>query len=101
MVLDLARSVGAMRPYETAARIADHMASRPRPLLPNVDFYLSLLYTLLGIPRSLFTPLFVVARAGGWLAHIMEQLGDNRLIRPRAEYTGPRDARWLPIERRG
>jgi citrate synthase len=66
-----------------------------------VDFYLSLLYTILGIPRPLFTPLFVVARAGGWIAHIMEQLGDNRLIRPRAEYTGPREARWLPIERRG
>lgn len=101
LVLELARDAGDTRMYDKAARIADYLARRPRPLLPNVDFYLSILYEILGIPHSLATPLFVVARAGGWIAHIMEQLGDNRLIRPRAEYTGPQEARWLPIEQRG
>jgi 2-methylcitrate synthase len=74
--------------YAVAQRIAAVMWQEKR-LFPNVDYYSALLYHFLGIPQSLFTPLFVLARVSGWSAHIFEQRGDNRLIRPDAEYTGP------------
>jgi citrate synthase len=60
-----------------------------KKLNANVDFYSASTYTTLGIPLDLFTPIFAVSRIAGWAAHVMEQLDDNRLIRPRAEYTGP------------
>jgi citrate synthase len=101
MAQELAQAAGDTSDYDKAARIADYMARRPKPLRANVDFYSGIVYKALGIPGVLFTPIFAVARVSGWLAHILEQLGDNRLIRPRAEYTGPQEARWLPIEQRG
>jgi citrate synthase len=58
-------------------------------LNPNVDFYSASTYHALGIPIALFTPIFAVSRCAGWTAHVLEQLSNNRLIRPRAEYTGP------------
>ena len=76
------------RLHEVARRIAAVMW-REKRLFPNVDFYSALLYHFLGIPQSLFTPLFVLARISGWSAHIFEQRADNRLIRPDAEYIGP------------
>jgi 2-methylcitrate synthase len=70
-------------------------------LFPNLDFYSASAYHSLGIPTPLFTPLFVCSRVAGWAAHIMEQRGDNKLIRPTAEYTGPDDRSWVAIEDRG
>jgi 2-methylcitrate synthase len=70
-------------------------------LFPNLDFYSASAYHSLGIPTPLFTPLFVCSRVAGWAAHIMEQRGDNKLIRPTAEYTGPDDRAWVAIEDRG
>ena len=55
----------------------------------NVDFYSASTYYVLGIPISLFTPIFAVSRVSGWTAHVLEQYANNRLIRPRAEYVGP------------
>jgi len=69
-------------------------------LYPNVDLYSGLALNHVGIPSYLFTPVFAVGRAPGWLAHILEQYSDNRLIRPRAEYTGPTQAEYVPIELR-
>ncbi|OEG00081.1 citrate synthase [Vulcanibacillus modesticaldus] len=69
-------------------------------LLPNVDFYSASVYTYLGIPRDLFTPIFAISRTSGWTAHMMEQYRNNRLIRPRAEYTGPTHQEYVPIEKR-
>ena len=69
-------------------------------LYPNVDLYSGLALNHVGIPSYLFTPVFAVGRAPGWLAHILEQYGDNRLIRPRAEYIGPTRAEYIPIEKR-
>ena len=69
-------------------------------LKANVDFFSASVYHVLGIPTDLFTPVFAISRVAGWTAHILEQLGDNRLIRPRAIYTGPRDLHVVPIGER-
>ena len=69
-------------------------------LKANVDFFSASVYHVLGIPDDLFTPVFAISRVAGWTAHILEQLGDNRLIRPRAIYTGPRDRHVKPISER-
>jgi len=69
-------------------------------VLANVDFYSGIVYHLMGIPRELFTPLFACSRIVGWTAHILEQWSDNRLIRPRANYTGPTGLHYVPIEER-
>jgi citrate synthase len=65
-----------------------------------VDFFSASVYYTLGIPMDLFTNLFACARMAGWTAHVIEQLNDNRLIRPGSSYTGPRDRTVQPIERR-
>lgn len=66
----------------------------------NVDFYSGLVYSKLGIPTDLFTPVFAIARVAGWLAHWKEQIGENRIFRPTQIYTGPKDASYLPISER-
>ena len=71
-----------------------------KDLYPNVDLYSGLALNHVGIPSYLFTPVFAVGRSPGWLAHILEQYADNRLIRPRAEYIGPTHAEYVPIEHR-
>jgi 2-methylcitrate synthase len=69
-------------------------------LFPNLDFYSAAVYHYIGIPTELYTPLFVCSRVTGWAAHIMEQRADNRLIRPNAEYIGPPERPYVPMERR-
>ena len=73
---------------------------REKKLYPNVDYYSGSAYYLMGIPLDLFTPIFAVSRISGWTGHILEQYANNRLIRPRAEYTGPRDLSYVPIDER-
>ncbi len=73
---------------------------REKNLYPNVDLYSGLALNHIGIPSYLFTPVFAVGRAPGWLAHILEQYSDNRIIRPRAEYVGPPLTEYVPIESR-
>ena len=73
-----------------------------KKLNANVDFYSASTYATLGIDIDLYTPIFAISRIAGWTAHIIEQLDDNRLIRPRAEYIGPvYPAHWIPMEERG
>jgi citrate synthase len=69
-------------------------------LYPNVDFYSASAYRALGIPTDLFTPVFAVARIAGWSAHVLEQVDNNKLIRPEAEYVGARDLRYVPLAER-
>lgn len=68
-----------------------------KKLFPNVDFYAATTYHFCGIPTSLFTPIFVMARTSGWAAHVIEQRADNRLIRPDAEYIGPEPRAFVPM----
>jgi citrate synthase len=99
MSQQLSEESGEPRWFEISARMEEEV-TRDRGLLPNVDFYSASVYTYLGIPRDLFTPLFAMSRVAGWIAHILEQYGDNRLIRPRAEYVGPTARAYVPLERR-
>ena len=72
----------------------------PKGIYPNVDFFSGTVYLKMGIDRSLFTPIFGMARVAGYLGHYMEQMQDNRIFRPRQEYLGPHDAPYIPIEER-
>jgi citrate synthase len=71
-----------------------------KKLYSNVDFYSASTYYLMGIPLDLYTPIFAMSRVSGWVAHILEQYANNRIIRPMAEYTGLSDQQWVPVEKR-
>ncbi len=98
---DLGRSSGQGKWFDYSRRIEEFI-NRDKKLNANVDFYSASTYHTLGIDLDLFTPLFAVSRISGWTAHVLEQLDDNRLIRPRAEYIGPQyPQHYVPIEKRG
>lgn len=82
------------------ANIVDRVMQQAKGLYPNLDFYTAVAYLLMGIPRELYTPVFVCSRITGWCAHVIEQHDHNRLIRPRALYTGPTTREYVPIDRR-
>jgi len=95
----LAELTGDTKWYNMSIKI-DYIVTERIGLLPNVDFYSASVYTYLGIPRDLFTPIFAISRTSGWTAHMIEQYTNNRLIRPRAEYTGSTHEDYVPIEKR-
>lgn len=99
MSRQLTSIIGETKWYEMSVKIEEVM-KREKGLLPNVDFYSASVYHSLGIEHDLFTPIFAVSRTSGWIAHILEQYSDNRLIRPRAEYIGPDKQKWIPIDQR-
>ncbi|CAN5852175.1 citrate synthase [soil metagenome] len=76
------------------------MESRGKKIYPNVDFFSASVYTTLGIEVDLFTPIFAMSRVSGWTAHLLEQYANNRLIRPKAEYVGPRGLKVQPRDER-
>ena len=96
---ELAQIKNNMKLFEIAEVIEKTVKER-KGLFANADFYSALVYYLLGIPIPLYTPIFVLSRMAGWSAHIIEQLSDNRLIRPRALYNGPPPREFVPIDRR-
>ncbi len=96
----LGKSTGFTDLYEKSTRV-EKAVHEAKGLNANVDFYSASCYYSLGIPIDLFTPIFAVSRMSGWTAHILEQYRNNRLIRPRADYTGLPDGQpWIPIEKR-
>jgi citrate synthase len=100
MSRDLGYSSGQTKWFDYSRRIEEFINDEKK-LNANVDFYSASTYHTLGIDVDLFTPIFAVSRIAGWTAHVMEQLADNRLIRPRAEYIGPAyPNRYTPIEER-
>jgi citrate synthase len=82
------------------SRAIEKAVKEEKGLNPNVDFYSASTYYVMGIPTDLYTPLFACSRIAGWTAHLLEQYAHNRLIRPRAEYVGPRGLKVMPIEQR-
>jgi citrate synthase len=81
--------------------MGEEMERKGKKIYPNVDFFSASVYYTMGIPTDLFTILFACARMAGWTAHVREQHANNRLIRPKAAYTGPEERRVVPIEERG
>ena len=97
---DLCQSSGQPKWFEMSSKIEKFVKSEKK-LNANVDFYSASTYHVLGIDVDLFTPIFAVSRISGWSAHVIEQLDDNRLIRPRADYIGPSyPQHWVPTEQR-
>ncbi|HUE95032.1 MAG TPA: citrate/2-methylcitrate synthase, partial [Longimicrobiaceae bacterium] len=82
------------------AAMTSEMDARGKKIYPNVDFFSASVYTTLGIDKDLFTPIFAMSRVTGWTAHLFEQYENNRLIRPKAEYIGPRGLKVDPIGQR-
>ena len=101
---DLAAASGETRWLEYTTTITEYLTEEQhlpeQGVAPNVDFYSGSVYHQLGIPIDMYTPIFAMARAGGWLAHILEYQTNNRLIRPRGRYVGPEDETFIPLEDR-
>ena len=100
---DLAAASSDERWLEYTAAIESYLTDEgltDQGIAPNVDFYSGSVYETMGIPMDLYTPIFAMSRVGGWGAHVNEYRGDNRLIRPRARYTGPESAEFVPIDDR-
>jgi citrate synthase len=96
---ELTKRTGNTRWFEMSCRIEERVHARKK-LLPNVDFFSASVYASLGLDPEIFTPIFAVSRASGWLAHVLEQHADNRLIRPRANYVGERNRPFVPLAER-
>ncbi|PYP88635.1 MAG: citrate synthase [Blastocatellia bacterium AA13] len=99
MSRQLGERTGQKKWYEMSIKMQEVML-REKRLNPNVDFFSASTYYSLGIQTDLFTPIFACSRISGWTAHVLEQYDHNRLIRPRAEYIGPRDLKYVPIDKR-
>lgn len=100
---DLAESSGDTKWLDYTTAIEEYLTDQglvEKGIAPNVDFYSGSVYDSLGIPVDMYTPIFAMSRAGGWIAHVAEYQEDNRLIRPRARYTGPEDAEFVPLDER-
>ena len=82
------------------AHLTEELSFLEKGIAPNVDFYSGAVYHKLGIPEDMYTPIFAMSRVGGWVGHVLEYQATNRLIRPRAQYVGPTDRAFVPIERR-